>query len=201
MRPREGGNVDDKRPDSAHSAMKSKPRQPQARRGGPILHALDAVGQDDGQRRGTGKSGCYAPRHAAPFSRLACLDRRAGLIAEITAYWSSYLELKFIRNALSRGRREVMTNAATILIRSKSPSPTAASAPCATPMHDFCRSADFRTRGIRRTKRLETKCDGMRFCFKAPGLAEAFQAGFGGDRLDSRSGGQPRREGGGEAAL
>jgi hypothetical protein len=49
-------------------------------------------------------------------------------------------------------------------------------------MHDFCRGADFRTRGIG-VKRLETGRDGVRFCFKAPELAEAFQARFGGERF------------------
>jgi hypothetical protein len=44
--------------------------------------------------------------------------------------------------------------------------------------HDVCRGADFRTRGIG-VKRLETGRDGVRFCFKAPGLAKAFQACFG----------------------
>jgi hypothetical protein len=46
-------------------------------------------------------------------------------------------------------------------------------------MHDFCRGADFKTRGIG-DKRLSTGRDGVRFCFKEPGLAEAFQARFGG---------------------
>jgi hypothetical protein len=40
-------------------------------------------------------------------------------------------------------------------------------------MHDFCRGADFKTRGIG-LKRLETGRDGVRFCFKAPELADAF---------------------------
>jgi hypothetical protein len=48
-------------------------------------------------------------------------------------------------------------------------------------MHDFCRGADFRTQGIG-IKRLETGRDGVRFCFKAPELAEEFQARFGGER-------------------
>jgi hypothetical protein len=49
-------------------------------------------------------------------------------------------------------------------------------------MHDFCRGADFRTRGIG-LKGLETGRDGVRFCFKAPGPAESFQARFGGERF------------------
>ena len=56
-------------------------------------------------------------------------------------------------------------------------------------MHDFCRGADFRTRGIG-VKRLETRRDGVRFCFNAPERAEAFQARFGGSplRIEIRSG-------------
>jgi hypothetical protein len=47
-------------------------------------------------------------------------------------------------------------------------------------MHDFCRGADFRMRGIG-LRRLETGQDGVRFCFKTRDLAEAFQARFGGE--------------------
>jgi hypothetical protein len=49
-------------------------------------------------------------------------------------------------------------------------------------MHDFCRGADFQTRGVG-AKRLRTGRDGVRFCFKTLELAEAFQARFGGERL------------------
>jgi hypothetical protein len=48
-------------------------------------------------------------------------------------------------------------------------------------MHEFCHGADFRTCGIG-AKRLRTGRDGVRFCFKTPELAEAFQVRFGGER-------------------
>jgi hypothetical protein len=49
-------------------------------------------------------------------------------------------------------------------------------------MHEFCRGADFQTRGVGE-KRLRTGRDGVRFCFKTPDLAEAFQARFEGERI------------------
>jgi hypothetical protein len=50
--------------------------------------------------------------------------------------------------------------------------------PLLNAMHDFCRGADFRTRGIG-IKRPETGRDGVRFCFKAREPAEAFRAPLG----------------------
>jgi hypothetical protein len=65
---------------------------------------------------------------------------------------------------------------------SKLPSPKAAQGRRSTPCMTSAAAPDFRTRGIG-VKRLEIGRDGVRFCFKSPGLVKAFQARFGGERL------------------
>jgi hypothetical protein len=86
MRTSEGGNVDDKRISFRSFCDEEQTTAfARGRGGGPISYALVAVDHDDGQRRGTGKGRFYTARNAAPFSLLACLDERAGLIAEIAA--------------------------------------------------------------------------------------------------------------------
>jgi hypothetical protein len=57
--------------------------------------------------------------------------------------------------------------------------------PLLNAMHDACRGAEFKTRGIGR-KGMETGRDGIRFCFKSPELADAFEALFGGEQMTVR---------------
>jgi hypothetical protein len=78
---------------------------------------------------------------------------------------------------VTRGARSRLARStATILIKSKLPSPRAVLERGSVPWTNS--AADFRTCGIG-AKRLRTGRDGVRFCFKTPDMAEAFRPGLG----------------------